>query len=249
MVLAARSGGRAGMIFTETNLHPPVLEAEFKRLLRVPGDYEFVGQMAENAAWVRAWFAEHGRPWVCARAMVKCEVSGDIVLLEGATLSSRELARRFRHARGAAVVAASAGSEAEAEAAQRWADDEPDRYYFMEAYASAVVEALIGVARARLCAWADGAGAMLLPHYSPGYHGWSVADQAQVFQLVGRGEALPGPLEVMTSGMLRPKKSQLAVFAMAAAADAPGEAADLVPCKYCAHVHCDFRREPYAVGR
>lgn len=235
------------MILRETNLHPVVRLAEFKRLLRLPLDYEFEDELAGHVGWVQSWFAAHGRPWLSAVAVERCEADGDDVRLDGVTVHSRELARRFRQARAAIVVAASAGPEAEAEAAVRWAADEPDRYYFMESYASAIVEALIAEARARLCAWADTQGRVLLPHYSPGYHGWSVGDQAKVFSLFPPA-VVAGPLEVMDSGMLRPKKSQLAVFALAAAGDAAGEPDDLVPCKYCPHLKCDFRRKAYALS-
>jgi len=236
------------MTFVETNRHPVVSDAEFKRLLRVPPEFEFTGQMGENAAWVRDWYAAHGRPWLWASAVESCAVAGEVTTLGGQELTSRELARRFRQAHGAVVVAASAGPEAEAEAACRWADDEPDRYYFLETFASAVVEALIAEARGRLCAWADERGDVLLPHYSPGYQGWTVGDQARVLVLLTDRGAVPGPLEVMSSGMLRPKKSQLAVFALAPAGSAGAEPADLVPCKYCAQVRCEFRRESYALG-
>jgi hypothetical protein len=234
------------MILNETNLHPTVRMSEFKRLLRLPPDYVFGDPMAGHVEWVQSWFAANGRPWLSAVAVERCEADGDAVRLDGVTVHSRELARRFRKARSAIVVAASAGPEAEAEAAVRWEEDEPDRYYFMESYASAIVEALISEARARLCAWADAQGRVLLPHYSPGYHGWSVGDQAMVFSLFG-DRIQPGPMDVMDSGMLRPKKSQLAVFALADAKDAVGEPSDLVPCKYCPHLKCDFRREPSAL--
>jgi hypothetical protein len=236
------------MTFTATDLHPVVSDAEFKRLLRVPVDFKFTDVMAEHTAWVRDWYTAHGRPWLRARAVGTCVVDADVTTLDGRELTSRELARRFRHAHGAVVVAASAGPEAEAEAGRCWENDEPDRYYFMETYASAVVEALVAEARARLCAWADGQGTVLLPHYSPGYHGWSISDQAAVFSLLAGAGAPPGPLEVMASGMLRPKKSQLAVFAVAPAGSTAGEPADLVPCKHCAHVKCEFRREPSALA-
>jgi len=236
------------VIFVERNLHPVVAEAEFKRLLRLPPDYVFADRMAENAHWVREWYAEHGRPWLCARHVTGCEVTAEAVTLGGRRLHSRELARRFRAAGSALVVGACAGVEAETEAARQWEIDEPDRYYFLETYASAVVEALIAEARGRLCAWADQRDEVLLPHYSPGYHGWSVGDQGAVHALLTEAGPLPATLEVMSSGMLRPKKSQLAVFAVAADGAATGEPADLVPCKYCAHVRCEFRREAYAVA-
>lgn len=236
------------MIFTEINLHPAVRESEFKRLLQVPGSYEFAGVMAEDAQWVREWFAAHGQSWLCARAVETCAVEADTVTLEGIELHSRELAKRFRHATAAVIVGASAGPEAEGEAAARWADDDPNRYYFMEAYASAVVEALIAELRGRLCPWADGHHQVVLPHYSPGYHGWTVGDQHKVFTLLRRGGELPGPLDVMESGMLQPKKSQLAIFALAPVGQVVDEGADLVPCKHCPHLRCNFRREAHALG-
>jgi hypothetical protein len=134
------------MTFAEANLHPAVSDAEFKRLLRVPADFTFTGVMAENAAWARDWYAVHGRPWLRAAGAESCRVDGEVTTLAGRAWTSKELARRFRSAQGAVVVAASAGPEAEAEAARCWANDEPDRYYFMETYASAVVEALLAEA-------------------------------------------------------------------------------------------------------
>ncbi|MEI7553292.1 MAG: hypothetical protein WCL24_13285 [Verrucomicrobiota bacterium] len=236
------------MTFTEVNQHPVVREAEFKRLLGVPPDFAFTPLLAENAAWARAWYAAHGRPWLWARPAGSCAVTGEVVTLDAQDLTSRELARRFRAADRAVVVAASAGAEAEAEAARCWENDEPDRYFFMETYASAVVEALIAEAGARLCSWADGLGAVLLPHYSPGYPGWSVGEQARVFSLLTATGEPPGPLEVMASGMLRPKKSQLAVFALAPAGSVGAAPADLVPCHACALRHCAFRRAASAVA-
>lgn len=235
------------MIFLETNIHPVVSDAEFKRLLRLPPHYEMKGLMAENAAWAREWFSRHAQPWMCAHPIDSCSVGDGVVTLDGQELHSKELAKRFRHAKAAVIVAASAGAEPEAEAAQRWADDEPDRYFFMETYATAVVESLIAAARGRLCPWADQQQRVLLPHYSPGYRGWSPADQHKVHGLVRQGGKLPGLLEILDSGMLRPKKSQLAVFAVAPEDVAVREQASLIPCKHCAEVRCEFRREPYAL--
>lgn len=236
------------MIFCEQTQHPVVLDSEFKRLLQLPPNYVFVDRMAENAEWVREWYAENGRPWLCARHVDGCVVTEETVTLGGRKLQSRELARRFRSARSALVVGACAGAEAEAEAARQWEIDEPDRYYFLETYASAVVEALIAEARGWLCMWTDQRGEVLLPHYSPGYRGWSVGEQGEVYALLTETRPLPAPLEVMSSGMLRPKKSQLAVFAVAAKGAAVAEPADLVPCKYCTQIRCEFRREAYTVA-
>ena len=84
------------MTFTEVNQHPVVREAEFKRLLGVPADFAFTPLLAENAAWARAWYAAHGRPWLWARPAGSCAVTGEVVTLDAQDLTSRELARRFR---------------------------------------------------------------------------------------------------------------------------------------------------------
>ena len=52
-----------------------------------------------------------------------------------------------------------------------------------------------------------------------------------------------------TSGMLRPKKSLLAVFALTRHRDRAASATDLVPCTMCAFGPCQFRRAPVRACR
>ena len=80
-------------------------------------------------------------------------------------------------------------------------------------FGSAVVEHLVTVANGRICGWADANAMVALPHYSPGYSGWDVADQVKLWNLLrqNHGGGFPGELEVLETGMLRPKKSLLAV--------------------------------------
>ena len=133
------------------------------------------------------------------------------------------------------LVAVSAGPEIEAEAQRRWLDEKPDEYFFLEIYGSAVVEHLVTKAGARLCAWAEAQGLAVLPHYSPGYPEWDIAEQAALLELLTAAETpLPSALEVLDSGMLRPKKSLLAVFGLTPprrprpAADGPGAVRELL---------------------
>ena len=83
---------------------------------------------------------------------------------------ARGCRRRFaeRDADSAVVVAVGAGPELEAEAQQLWQDGKPDEYFFLEVYGSAVVEHLVTMTGARLCAWAESRHMAVLPHYSPG---------------------------------------------------------------------------------
>ena len=234
------------MIFSATNFHPSVDDGEFKRQLRLPPDYEMTDEVAANAAWARSWFASHARPWLCAHPIASCEVGESEVAIAGQVLTSPELTKRFQSAESAVIVGLSVGGEPEMESAKRWEADEPDRYFFMESYATAAVEKLISEARQRLCQWASEQESVLLPHYSPGYHEWSVADQQKVHTLLTQGGQIPGELEVMESGMLRPRISQLVVFGVVTVANAPREDTDMIPCKYCAQMPCDLRREPCA---
>ena len=68
----------------------------------------------------------------------------------------------------------------------------------------------------------------VLPHYSPGYPEWSIEEQPRLLDLINRLQPkMPAPVEVMDSGMLRPKKSLLAVFGITQARR-PRAAADRV---------------------
>src|SRR5436190_337085 len=79
---------------------------------------------------------------------------------------------------------------------------EPDKDFFLEVVGAAVVEHLITTAGARLCAWAEQKGMAVLPHYSPGYSGWDVADQSALFALISqtRDYMFPHAVSVLESG-------------------------------------------------
>ena len=235
--------------FVDTRPRVEVDPAEYVRLLGYPRGHALDGRAAELAAEAAAWFAAHGRPWIYARAVDGVEIAGGDVRLAGVTFSSRRLARTLDDAgaHAAILVAVGAGPELEAEAARRWRDEKPDEYFFLEVYGSAVVEHLITQAGARLCAWADGERLAILPHDSPGYPDWEIGEQARLHALLAGpgGGVLPGPLEVLDSGALRPKKSLLAVFGVTRHVDRLAALRDLVPCERCSLAGCQFRRAPY----
>jgi hypothetical protein len=226
-----------------------VSDAEYARLLGYPRGHELEGRPRELADWARAWYAAHGRPWLYARRAQHAAASDGAVVIDGATFDSPPLAYALREANAESVVVAavSAGSEIEAAAARAWRDEKPDEYFFLEAYGSAVVEHLTMLAGARLCAWADGAGLAVLPHYSPGYPQWDVGQQPRLAELLvdASGHELPARLEALSSGMLRPKKSLLAVFGLTAEVDRVRRLAELTPCTTCALAPCQFRRAAY----
>lgn len=222
---------------------------EYARLLGYPPAHAVDGRAAELAADAAAWYAAHGRPWVYARQAEEVAAGDGAVVMDGVAFRSPRLQKILSGAAadGAVLVAVSAGPEAEAEAQLRWRDGKPDEYFFLEVYASAVVEHLIAVAAGRLCGWAESRGLAALPHYSPGYPQWDVADQPRLLGLFARGRQwarLPSGLESLESGMLRPKKSQLAVFGLTRQAEAARRLTELVPCRTCSLVRCQYRRLP-----
>lgn len=232
----------------DSNPKIAVTDSEFGRLLGFPPGQEWGDRVVELAVWAREWYAAHGKPWVHTHEAEALEVGENSVRVEKVEFKSRELRDRLTKAKaaGAVLVAAGAGVEAEEEAQQRWKSDRPDEYFFLEVYASAVVEHLITTTGARLCDWAEHQKMVVLPHYSPGYPGWELEDQHALLTLLRLSRA-PHQLdvEVMTSGQLRPKKSQLALFGLAAKNSATQQPAELIPCHHCSYTPCAYRRASY----
>jgi hypothetical protein len=225
--------------------------AEYVRLLGYPRGYLLEGRAADLAAEAAAWYAEHGRPWIYAREAAALSVDSGGVAIDGVRFAGARLRQALLDAtaHGVVLVAVGAGPELEAEAARRWRDEKPDEYFFLEVYGSAVVEHLVTQAGARLCGWAEAQGLAVLPHDSPGYPEWDIAEQAALRDLLTPdGQTLPGPLDVLDSGALRPKKSLIAVFGLTRHVELLAHLKDLVPCERCAFAPCQYRRAPYRRG-
>jgi len=228
-----------------------VADSEYKRLLGFPDDHLLDGRAAELAAWARDWYAANGRPWIYLRGIDPLDIAGDTLRVEDIVFTSRRLREQLSeaHASQAAVAAVSAGPECEAHARQLWQSDRPDEYFFLEVFGSAVVEYLVTHTGARLCSWADAQGLAVLPHYSPGYTGWEIADQARLLALVRRGHHSPRSLETLETGMLRPKKSLLGLFGLTDRLDLARDVSRLIACESCSFAPCQFRRAPFLRSR
>ena len=228
----------------ETSPDVDVQEAEYLRLLGYPRGRVLDGRAAHLADWAREWYRTHGRPWIQARQARTLRLTDGRVEMDGAVFDSPRVLEAFRSAGAdvAVVAAVSAGIELELEAQRLWEQERPDEYFFLEIFGSAVVEHLMTIAGARLCAWADSRQLAVLPHYSPGYPEWDISDQRQLRELAGR---LPGPLEVLESGALRPKKSLIAVFGITPHVERVSRLTELVPCENCSFPNCQYRRAPY----
>jgi hypothetical protein len=226
-----------------------VVTEEYVRLLGFPRGWVLEGRPLELANWARAWYAQNGRPWIYARQVDSFEIVGDSLCLDGVTFTSKRLKNTLQQAEAHSVilVAVGAGPEAEEESRRRWVDQKPDEYFFLEIFASAVVEHLVTSAGARLCDWAERQDMAILPHYSPGYSEWDIAEQPRLLSLLKqtRKEPFPSRVEVFDTGMLRPKKTLLAVFGLTRNTDRLRRLTDLIPCENCSLGRCQYRRAPH----
>ena len=233
----------------ETNPPLNVQESEYLRLLGYPKNHALDGRPRELADLARQWFSENGKPWIYARQLGALELCDGKLWIAGTEFSSQQLHDQFVEAQAdsAILVAVSAGKQCEEHARQLWQESKPDEYFFMEIFGSAVVEHLVTVASGRICGWADANQMATLPHYSPGYSGWEISDQITLWNLIRQTGArhLDGRLEVMQTGMLRPKKSLLAVVGITHNLENARKLAKLIPCENCSLPSCDYRRGPY----
>lgn len=233
----------------ETNPRVSVQESEYLRLLGLPRNYLMNERVRELADAAQQWYAENGRPWFFALELNVPRSSNGKLCVGGIEFSSRQLYDQFAEAESvkAVLLAVSAGPECERHAHQLWRESKPDEYFFTEIFGSAVVEHLVTLASGHICGWADQNGAAALPHYSPGYSGWDIADQTKLWSLIRQNGArhLEGRLDVLETGMLRPKKSLLAVIGITLNLQKARDLARSVPCENCSLANCQYRRAPY----
>jgi hypothetical protein len=233
----------------ETNPPVNVAESEFKRLLGFPKNYFLSGRTCELVDTARDWFSKNGRPWFYARQINSLDFANDKMRIGEIEFSSKQLREQFVEAQvaSAMLVVVSAGKECEERARELWREEKPDEYFFLEMFGAAVVENLVAVASGRICGWADENKMAALPHYSPGYSGWEISDQIKLWNLIRQNTAqnFDGKLEVLETGMLRPKKSLLALFGLTRDLEKARKFAELIPCENCSLPNCNYRRGPY----
>lgn len=216
--------------------------AEYKRLLGYPRDFQMEGRAQELADWAAQWYAANGHPWIYAREAQALELAEPVFRVEGVDFTSKRLLETLRdaEAHGVMIVAVGAGAEVDAQTQQLWREEKPDEYFFLEMYGSAVVEHLVAAAGARLSNWAEERKIGVIRHYSPGYPEWDISDQPRLLELVRN--ALPCPVAALDSGMLRPKKTLLAIFGLTRKATELRLVPGVVPCANCTLAPCQFRR-------
>src|SRR5207247_665029 len=205
-----RGEGRRMIELLDTIPDINVPAAEYKRLLGFPRERVLDGRSRDLADWARAWYAQNGKPWVYARQVENLRISNGSILIDGSPFASKALQHTLQQAdaHSAILAVVTAGPQVEEEAQKLWLADKPDEYFFLEVFGSAVVEHLVTMTGARLCAWAESHGMAVLPHYSPGYPEWDIVQQPRLLELIKqtRQHALPRPVETLDSGILRPRK-------------------------------------------
>src|SRR5579872_7220122 len=159
--------------------------AEYQRLLGYPRGAVMSERARELAGWAREWYGQHGNPWTLDQQVEDLQSLGFTSSRLSHTLQQAE-------AHAAFLVAVSAGPELEEYAQTLWREEKPDEYFFLEIFGSAVVEHLVTITGARLCAWAEERAMAVLPHFSPGYADWDIAEQPRLLDLFSR--ELPGKL-------------------------------------------------------
>jgi len=238
--------------FTDIKPDTNVSEEEYKRLLGYPHYYQLRGRARELADRARQWYNENANPWIYA---VQSEVSilSDEIQIGDFRFSVKKLFNQFKEAGvdNSMFVIVSAGAECEEESRKLWLEGKPDEYFFLEIFGSAVVEHLITATGYKFCEWGEKNNLAILPHYSPGYEGWNITDQIRLWKLILQKKTieLPGKFEVLETGMLKPKKSMLALYGVTENVGKVRNLRELIPCSGCVLSSCNYRRIPYKYFR
>jgi hypothetical protein len=217
---------------------------ELNRVLGMPRERELDGDLAERAAGARAWYAQHGAPYVRVYRYDVAEIGADgVTLAGGQRLTGERLAEHLRRfdAHAIAAIAVSAGVEVDEASAAAWHDDRPDEGYFLERLGVAVVERLLFRTTLEFCQRSGQAGETLTPHLSPGCGRWELVQQHALWALLFPEEER-GPITLLESGGLAPKNSLLAVAGITRGAVVHSRTDG---CRCCSLVRCGFRRAPY----
>ena len=189
-----------------------VPDALYRRHLGVPAAATLEPVLADRTEHARAWFAAHAQPFLVSRELgIQRIVYAVIHLTDQTQLHSAMLASGFARAGVDQLVAVgiTAGQAVDDRIDHLWQSGHPDEAMFLNAYAIAAVEHWRDEAKRQLQQVFAEERRTVLPHYSPGYDGWGLADQARLFRLL---QAEGSPLRLLDSGGLLPHKSTLAVY-------------------------------------
>jgi hypothetical protein len=191
---------------------------ELARRMGLPSAAELERSAPGLAARARSWFDACFAPCTFSHTVDIASIEGSTVALGcGAVLRGPVLADRLSSARAHALaaVAWTAGPALDNTVAKLWDEGHVDESYALDALGSAAVEHMRKAETERQCLEAHTHGLGALAPYSPGYDGWPLEDQPVLWNLLAAG---PGGfrerIRCLPSGMLIPRKSQLAVVGL-----------------------------------
>lgn len=235
-----------GPLALPADLARRVSEERYAALLGYPPGTPPAGRAVALTRSSREWFDRNATPWACARTVRIASLTPERVEVEsGPSFISTVLAGRLIEidARRLVVAAVSAGPEVDEASARHWSEDRPDEAYFLDRFGAATAVHLGAWVGERLRNLAAGAGLGLGPGYSPGYDGWSLADQVVVAECLPEA---PGHLRVLESGMIEPKNSLIAVFGLGERLEAVEEQWRRHGCSWCSRAACGLRGRLYS---
>lgn len=220
-------------------LRSEVPQSEVARLLGYPAGWPLEGEVRELADWARGWCRAHAHTTVAHRFLEIGRLGESEVEWSGGVFRSAVLAERLRAggAHAFVAVALSTGSELEREVERLTQGGKVVEATFLDRFGAALVEWMVHQAEHDLHEERAEEGERLLAPLSPGHEDWVLTDQPSLF---GVFEGACGDLELLDSGMLRPRNALLTVFGVTRSA-APE---DRKPsrCSRCTWSPCAFRR-------
>lgn len=185
-------------------------ERNYVRLLGYPMGTVLEGAVRERAEHAERWYAAHGRPRIYCATLPNDAPSPQ--LSPGA--SKHSIAGT-----GFTVTAITAGPEVDAQVETLWAEGRIDEAYFLDRFGVAVVQK-IAADRGR--------------YHLPGCGTLPFEEQSRLFEYIAR---LSPEIEILASGMLKPKTSILALVPFDV------ESTGGNPCTRCNVAGCSFRRK------
>ncbi len=219
-----------------------VQPAEYFRLLGYPRDHMPKGRACELAEAAREWYAVHGRPWVHTAAKPRSRAALRTSSPAGVCGRRSRKRRRTRRFWSRSVPVPKPKRKRRSFGARR----SPTNISSWKCSRSAVVEQLITTTGAQLCAWAEAQGMAVLPHYSPGYSEWDIAEQGRLMALLGE---LPGRLRCFDSGGAAAEEIAARGLRTDAARRVPAPAYRPSAVRDCSFGPCQYRRAPYRRDR
>ncbi|MDH5643611.1 MAG: hypothetical protein OEY63_05355 [Gemmatimonadota bacterium] len=187
-------------------------EANVLHHLAVPLEQTVPANFRDALVLARATIRQHANVWmdIAVHPTIIPDLS-KIVLSNDITLKTTGGAVQFKKAAVelTAVAGISLGGSIDDLIRERWAMGKPDEAMALHATSAAAVEFFRDKLKDLIRENNDDLNP--LPHYSPGYPGWPLTDQANLLA------ALPGtthPITVMDSGGLRPSYSTLFIVGL-----------------------------------